>query len=476
MDIGNAKLAFGLSIKLFDDILKGLHEKNVIPQQIELEQGINIVDQVNARIFLNVNLDPPNFYLDTQSADEPYTRLEISGRVTPKIAFADEISPDLFTIDFYAAVRLNINLRKITGMAPVITLEYGGAVYMSDPFEKKFIDDIFNTAEIKNAIESIQLDVLKPVINGLSEIYYFGKPQSERPRIDIFPVTMQLEYGTGNHTPAITLFIGTPDTTMNIESIGASIVPTYSEFMIHVGQELIERVKEKGKAKIEEMIKSFSSVELTNYVFEVNNNQVDISARIDETETGSYATMDGYFHFRHVPGMETMFIDGSQVRVDVELPWWLDFIAFFVDDLEDAIRYAEQDVPDIMQDTVKTLVNDFMAKLDDSLQLEGLEFEGVPIEVYPQEIALHNNSITANIQILIQPRTEYLKNASYGKRLKKFIYFELESGRKYYVEDLAKFMEKGLITIPNYHQVGGKYLRANPDGKDDNNLEYVWGR
>lgn len=476
MDIGNAKLAFGLSINLFDDILKGLHAKNVFPKQLEVEQEINIIDKLNATIFLTVDNDPPNFYLDTQTAGEPYTRLEISGRVTPKIAFAGETSPDLFTIEFSAAVRVNIKLRKITGMAPVIFLEYGGAVFMSDPFEKKFIDDIFNKEEVKRAIESVQLDVLKPIIEGLSDVYYFGKPESERPRIDIFPVAMQLQYSNGINAPAITLFIGTPDDPMNKDAFGVSILPGYSEFMMHVGPELIERVKEKGKAKIEEMIKSYSSVNLTNYTLEINNNQVDISARIDESNTGSYANMSGYFHFKHVPGMEVMFMDGSKVKVDVELPWWLDFIAFFVDDLGDAIRYAEQDVPDIMQDTIKVFVNDFMKKLDDSLQLEDLEFEGVPIEVYPQEIVLEDNSITANIQILIQPRTEHLKSASYGKLLDKFIYFELESGRKYYVEDLAKFMQKGLITIPGYHQVGGRYLRANPDSKESNNLERLYGR
>lgn len=476
MDIGNAKLAFGLSIKLFDDILKGLHSQNVFPQQVEVEEEINIVDKLKATIFLTVDIDQPDFYLEIEDAVEPELRFKISGKVTPKISFAGETSPDLFTIDFEAEVRLGIKLKNRINQAPVIVLDYGGAIFASDPFETKFIDSLFDTDEVKNTLNLLEFDVITPIIEGLGNIYYFGTPANLRPSVDQYPVSLQLQIPGSKTRSAIVLFIGTPGTSLNTQHLYTSIVPRYSEFMMHAGSEIVEHMKEKGKSKIEEFIKDFSSVVLSNYILTVENNQVDINAQITETETGAYATIDGYFHFRHVPGMEKMFMDGSKVNIDVELPWWLDVIAFFMPPIEDAIRFAKQEVPDIMQETITDLVNNFMNKLDESIQLEGLDIEGLPVEVYPQEIKLDNNSITANIQILTWPITEELLNASYGTLQDRFIYFELESGRKYFVEDLAKFMYKGLVNIPGYHQVDLKYLRANPDGRETNNLEYRFGR
>ena len=212
---------------------------------------------------------------------------------------------------------------------------------------------------------------------------------------------------------------------MNTQNLHDSIVPVYAEFMMHAGPETIEHMKEKGKSKIEEFIKDFSTVELSNYTLSVENNQVDIFAKITETSTGSYATIDGYFHFKHIPGMEVMFMDGSDIDIDVELPWWLDLIAFFIPPIGEKIRYIEQQVPDIMQKTISDLVNNFMNKLDESIQLEGIEVGSLPVEIYPQEIKLDDNSITANVQILCWPLTADIVRADYGTVLDRFMFFEL---------------------------------------------------
>ena len=54
--------------------------------------------------------------------------------------------------------------------------------------------------------------------------------------------------------------------------------------------------------------------------------------------------------------------------------------------------------------------------------------------------------------------------------------FNLESGRRFATEDLAKFMRQGLVTVPGYHEVGEKYIRANPDETERNNLLENFGR
>jgi hypothetical protein len=402
--------------------------------------------------------------------------LEIKGRVTPKIGFAGEISPDLFTVDFAGAAKFNVVLKNRPGKAPVIKLEYDGATYASEPFEKKFIDDVFATQVVKDVFEKLELDVLEPLLEGLGNIYYFDKPDNEKPGHDQYPISLQKMRGGTDSRNAIVLFIGTPGTNLNTQNLQNSIVPLYAEFMMHAGPETVEFMKEKGKAKIEEFIKDFSSVVLSDYTLSVENNQVDIYAKITETNTGSYATIDGFFHFKHVPGMEVMFMDGSDIDIDIELPWWLDLIAAFIPPIGEKIRYIEQQVPDIMQKTISELVNNFMSKLDDSIQLEGIEVGSLPVEIYPQEIKLDDNSITANVQILCWPLTADLVRADYGVVFDRFMYFVLEGGREFYADDLARLMEMGLVIVPGYHQVSGKYIRSNPDGSESNNLEYRFGR
>ena len=481
MNIGNAKLAFGLSIKLFDDILKGLHSKNVFPKQIEIKEDISIIDNLKATVFLKVELNAPYFHVDKYDPLLPLI-LEISGKVTPKIGFAEKISPDLFTVDFSGAVKLNIVLKNRTGQAPVIKLDYLGSRYVSEPFETKFIDNIFNTDEVRNVIDKLEFDVITPVLEIIANIIYFDTP-NQKPTLDQFPLSLQRMRGGSNSRNAMVLFVGTPGTTLNTQYLHDSTVPVYSEFMMHAGPELITLMANKGKAKIEafildinKKIKPYTQIILSGYSLTVNQNQIDIYTEIMDPRSEAAVIMNGYFHFRHVPGMEKMFMDGSNVNISVELPWWAPFLSYFFPPIDDAIRYVEQDVPDIMQETITDLINNFMNNLDASIQLEGLEIEGMPVVVYPQEIKLDDNSITANIQILTWPITENLVNANYGKTLGKFIYFELENGRKYYVTDLAKFMHMGLVNVPGYHQVGQKYIRANPDNSESNNLESRFGR
>ena len=205
MNIGNAKLAFGLSVKLFSDILKGLHSKNVIPQQIEIEHEVKLVDQLKATLFLNLEIDSPHFNADMSDPQLPLI-LEIKGRVTPKIGFAGEISPDLFTVGFAGAARFNVVLKSRTGQAPVIKLEYGGADYASEPFEKKFIDDIFETQVLKDVFEKLELDVLEPLLEGLGNIFYFDKPDNDKPGHDQYPISLQKMRGGPDSRNAIVMF------------------------------------------------------------------------------------------------------------------------------------------------------------------------------------------------------------------------------------------------------------------------------
>ena len=52
--------------------------------------------------------------------------------------------------------------------------------------------------------------------------------------------------------------------------------------------------------------------------------------------------------------------------------------------------------------------------------------------------------------------------AEYSKKLRRFVIFELEDGRRFQAQELARLMTTGRVTVPGFHQVREKYIRASP--------------
>jgi hypothetical protein len=73
-------------------------------------------------------------------------------------------------------------------------------------------------------------------------------------------------------------------------------------------------------------------------------------------------------------------------------------------------------------------------------------------------------------QILVIPIETMMQSAEYSKSLRRFVIFELQDGRRFRAQELARLMKAGKVTVPGFHQVAGDYLRANPDDLEANNL------
>jgi hypothetical protein len=81
-----------------------------------------------------------------------------------------------------------------------------------------------------------------------------------------------------------------------------------------------------------------------------------------------------------------------------------------------------------------------------------------------------NSHLIFLAQVLVAPRTMQLVAAEYSKKLRRFVIFELEDGRRFRAQELARLMATGKVTVPGFHQVREKYIRANPDNVAANNL------
>ena len=96
---------------------------------------------------------------------------------------------------------------------------------------------------------------------------------------------------------------------------------------------------------------------------------------------------------------------------------------------------------------------------------------GVAISViddYMGEVVTGNMVFLA--QILVVPIEARMRSAEYSRKLRRFGIFELEDGRRFRAQELARLVAAGKVIVPGFHGVGGDYVSANPDDAEANNL------
>jgi len=485
MDIGNSKLAVGVSLKLFDDLIKGLHQKNVNLKRINFNQEFKILDKISTTIHAIVDINPPELEFEFQdSIQQPIILMHFSGKVKPKITFANKTSDVLFEIPFSATAELQVAVRQPSpAQAPVLGIDYLGVKNVSEPLDDQFVNDLFNDTEYVKIIEDFQLDILEPVIAGLEAIYYadpLNVNPDTLPSHGAYPVLLRHMPAGYKTLDAIGVFFDLPYQSLSVGNVN-SFVPSGSELFVQVSEGMLQSMVDKCKTDLQNWFEQNSpTLKVSKLSLSVEDNAVSVYAKVKEKETDSSGKLTGRFHFRHGPGQKKIILDGSELDLDIDLPWWADLLLCILFPIGitvySAINYVEDAVPDIGQKILGKMINDMFDNLAESINLEGLAVGGVPIEVYPDTIKLDNNALSMKIQVLCQPITETIVWADYSKVLGKFMIFHLASGRQYYVNHLIRFMKLGYINLPGYHILSGKYIRSNPDSETSNNLTELYGR
>jgi hypothetical protein len=485
MDIGNAKVAVGVSVKLFDDIIKSLHQRNIKFQRIAFEEEITIIEQIKAKIHMEFDIDPPELEYESQGNNkEPLLLLNMGGKAKPKISFAGKTSDVLFEIPFSASAAFRVVIRHPDpAKAPVMGLDFLGVKNVSEPFNDALVNKLIAETEYVKLIEDFQLNILEPVISGIEAVYFadpLGVNSAPLPSHGSYPVVLRHMFGRSGTIDAISVFFGLPNESLAVGLV-PSFVPSGSEIFIHVSEGMLQSMVDKFKDELKKWVESqSSSCKVSNVALTIQDNAISVSGKVKETDYDATGTVTGKFHFNHRPGLNKIVLDGSDIDIDIDLPWWADMllVIFFPVGIVvySEINQIEEDVPEIGQKMIGRMFNDMMDKLAASINLENLSIGGIPVEVYTDTIKLDNKALSIKIQILIQPITETIVRADYGKILGRFVYFYLESGRQFRTEDLIRFIGMNLIKVPGYQVVGGKYIRSIPDNTMGNNLLERWGR
>lgn len=472
MNIGSAQFATGVAVKVFDEFLKELQLKKSL-NHLLIKKSFHIIEGNDDFVITGhavAEMAPPKFAMHQNSGGQQYTRLDLNGTVNIWVSSPTAESPPLFTFDISAGLLLSIVLKPRSGQSPIIGLQYDGIEYYEGPLDQAEVEELLVNQNLLDIINSMEMNLVTPLIDAI-EMIYGPQPDGTVFSHADFPVELYLMKGDNENVDAFGILVDIPINDGLPEMVD-SFVPNGCEIMLFTSRQIMEVLLNRGKKTLSDYLAGYKEhVSVKRLSIEPRGNCIYLSGRIEDNYVGAEGTIDGPVYFQLFPGNKNIYLNFRKVNIEIDLPWWLDVIVFFAGETD-----TVDAIPDMAQQKIIEITNDLMQNLASSLDLEGLDVEGVPIVVYPDRLKLDSGELSLYLQILISPITESLERADYSKLRRKFMIFNLESGRRFATEDLAKFMRQGLVTVLGYHEVGEKYIRANPDEDKRNNLLESWGR
>jgi hypothetical protein len=127
------------------------------------------------------------------------------------------------------------------------------------------------------------------------------------------------------------------------------------------------------------------------------------------------------------------------------------------------------DTPNVARGGLATALGANLAALSTSLD-DDTDLGPLRIDSTPDSVSVVDGALIFLAQVLVVPRTMQLVAAEYSKEFRRFVIFELQDGRRFSDQELARLMASGKVTVPGFHQVKQRYIRANPDNVAGNNL------
>lgn len=471
MNVGTAQFATGISVRVFDDFLKELQVKKAF-NNILIEKAFHLIEG-NEEFVINGHaegkMDPPVFAMHEKPNGERYTRLDISGTVDVWVSSPTAVSPPLFSFDISVKLIINMVLKPRPGLAPLVGLQYDGIESYEGPLSQEEIEELILSQNLQAIIDAMQFDLLSPMIDAIQAIY--GPQENYNPSDDEFPVGLRLMKGDDNHVDAFGLLVDVPKVESEMPNVVTSFVPNGCEVVFHSCTMVMETLLQKGKETLMKFFESYRKDFKVNWLnIWPEANYIAVDGYAEDNYIGAEGTIKGPMYFHLFPGSKIIYLNIHDVEIDIDLPWWADVIVFLIGKSD-----TVEEIPDIAQQKISEIANNILRNMTSALDLD-IDVEGVEVIVYPDRLKLQDGALTLYLQVLSHPFTENLERADYSTLRRKFMIFNLESGRRFATEDLAKFMASGLITVPGYHEVGEKYIRANPDEDKRNNLSSEWGR
>lgn len=477
INLGGAAAGAATAISVLDEYFQELHRIERIPPSIPLTQGV---------AELTLLLDPPRFEMVKPANADPYTRLLLTGSVERRFGG----QTDVFPLDVKVLLKI-VKLPQAT-----VGLQFDGLDETpSPPLTENDVRNLFLGPAIFPLLDGIRIPSGKRIIEGLQGLEQLD-PQFDIPDIEgwAFEVTLM---PAGSDT--VDSFMASIGLLTASPSLRESFVPEGQEFAIAFSEWFLNSILSFGANAYEgEVIEEAKILALDLYMNPASI-QVYGRARREVWSVFPDVTVEfvGPMHPFLVRGTTIMSFGMDEIQVDVgdfeEAFYWVAkwFTTAFAGvalvsgvgsitvvgiltwmTLVQAAWSADvaiEDVPNVLREGLANALGAGLAALSASLDDE-TAIGQVRIDSTPDSLRVVNSHLIFLAQVLVAPRTMQLVAAEYSKNLRRFVIFELEDGRRFRAQELARLMATGKVTIPGFHQVRQKYIRADPDNVAANNL------
>lgn len=502
MKLKNVELAAVFDINVFNEVFIQLYRDGIIPNRIVL--GNTQVDvpvgnaTIKATFHLTVVLNEPDFVLrGSRATDDLHTSLHLTGSIQAR----PMDRPDgaiLQTQALDAFLQLDFVLNEQEDDIARLGLRFVGVEVNPTPAAALgALNDFGNNEDVQNLLSSINIDVFGPMIDSLQNIYFTKNNMPDR---DEWPVSIQLLPGARGTVDSLAAYIALPGQTIDLD-LEESFLPNLMGMGLVFSRKIMDlNMKRAGEAFVG---KKMDGAKIKKLTLKMNDDFIELHGRAEKGDT--VVKFDGPIKILLERGTTNIFVDTSDVDVDVDKPWYYyplsiaAGILFFVPVIGTVIDFflipalyegalAAERAPGQVRRGLGDAFGKALDVLAAGLSLKN-EFESRPDDPDTQEdesqlvtvdsTTDHARTIDGNVelyaQVFVLPITSGMRGATYGYWKKRFTEYELKNRRKFSAPELARLMSVGKITVPDHHQVAEKYVRSNPDKVKKNNLLEEFG-
>lgn len=480
VDLGDAQVGVVIGVAVFDDVITEMFAVGALPATFTFERDVGVLGSVRVTVLFDV----PSLVLGRRPGQDLRTELHLTGTIEVRPQGEPDTPPTL-TLPLDIQVYLDAVLVPVAGAAPVLGLTYGGLAEPSGPFSESDVNDLFAEPAIADALAALQIDVLAPVIDGVGPILF--PDIGDRPPDDGWStgVTM-LAAESPSELDAVGVFLAVPGG-IATPVVTTSPLPALTGFGIVYNRSFLDLAF--GQAAAAQEGEAIEGAIIERLSIEMLDTAVNVDGRA--TQGSATITFVGPIVPSLVPGTIVLHQDTSGVDVDVDVPWWQDVLLFFRFIpvfypilIPAALLNPEWDVwagaaeiaaaPGQVRSGLATAFAGSLTSLSQGLEVAA-GVGSVSLEATPDSSRIENGHFLFFAQTFVRVLTEPIANAYFSRVLKRFVQYELASGRLFKASELARLVAIGKIVTPGFHQVRRKYMRADPDPRLANNLEESFG-
>jgi hypothetical protein len=481
VDLGDAQIGVVLGINVFDEFIAEMFSVGAFPRTFESIQDVPGFGTV----LVHVALDVPRLGLGQRAAMLPRPELALTGDVELHDP-ADPQGPPVFSLPLDIQVFLDFVLRPEPGEAPMLGLEYGGfAGPAGSPIGADQVDALFANPAIAGPLAAVSIDVLGPVIEGAEPIVF--PDEASRPARDTWSSGVTMLPGSGPaDADAAGVFVALPGASA-VPAVTDSPLPVRTGFGLVYARQFLDLAFALAGAAAEGTQMQGATIDSLDISMEDSAIHIDGAAHKDSADI----TFVGPIVPTLVPGTIVLYQDTSSVDVDIDVPWWQDMLLVFrfipvfwpilipaalINSDWDVWAGAAEiaDAPDQVRSGLADRFASSLVALTTGLTMDAAVGD-VTLEATPDHSRIENGHFMFFAQTFVSTLTEPITNAYFSKARRRFVQYELESGRLFKASELARLVAIGKIVTPGFHEVGRRFMRADPDPALSNNLEERFG-